>query len=72
MLPPPRAIRKAPKAEVAMRERGVAWRQRTLELKGREAGWESLPEKVRKEAIALLSLLLLDYARAKRGGDGHE
>lgn len=55
-----------------MRVWKAALQQRTLPLEGRQGQWESLPEKVRKEAVALLSLLLLDYARAERVVEGRK
>ena len=72
MLLPPSARIKVSKEELAMRIRTIAWRQGTLLLEGREFHWKSLPEKTRKEVLALLSRLLLDHARAKTGVEGRK
>lgn len=55
-----------------MRIREVACQQRMLGLGIRDVRWESLPKSVQKEVITLLSLVILDYARAGTGVEGRE
>lgn len=66
MLLPTQAITRAPLG-VSMRIREVGLQQRMLRLGSVEVRWEDLPERTRKEVIALLSQLILEHARGEAG-----
>lgn len=58
--------------EVAMRTRHIAGPQGALRLGWQAGRWDRLPDGVRKEVVALLSLLLRDHARRERDAEREE